>query len=247
MLLVDIGNTSIKAQYWENGVLRSSFSRRTNGEWQNHFDLYLTSVDSKSCYLTSVRADDIHHIIVNRLKVRFGDQYQQVSSAAASGRVINAYQQPDRMGSDRWFALLGTASSIKGDAIIVDAGTAITVDLLRSDGRHLGGAIIAGFHTSAQQFRTVMRTADFEHPEILQIDKPGCTTESCIQIDYESGDTKTRLGKLLQRWLPLLEGPTQLVLSGGDWRLVPDIKGIERIVFTDLVFKGLLTHIKNSL
>jgi type III pantothenate kinase len=247
MLLVDIGNTSIKAQFWDNSTLRSSFSRRTQGNWQNQFDQYLESVESESCYQTSVRADNIHQTIVSRLKHRFGDQYQQVSSVAKTGRIINAYQQPARMGSDRWFALLGTADSVAGDAIIVDAGTAITVDLLKSDGRHLGGAIIAGFHTSANQFRSVMRTADFDHPEIQQIDKPGYTTESCIQIDYESGDTKTRLGKLLQRWLPLLDEPTNLVLSGGDWRLVPEIKGIERTVFTDLVFKGLLTHIKNNL
>ncbi|MFT5506384.1 MAG: type III pantothenate kinase [Gammaproteobacteria bacterium] len=247
MLLVDIGNTSIKAQCWEHGTLRSSFSRRTNGNWQNCLDQYLESVESKSCYQTSVRADDIHQTIVDRLKDRFGGQYQQVSSAAITGRVINAYQQPARMGSDRWFALLGTADSIEGDAIIVDAGTAITVDLLKSDGRHLGGAIIAGFHTSAEQFKTVMRTADFEHPDILQTDKPGCTTESCIQIDYESGDTETRLGNIVRRWLPLLDGSTNLVLSGGDWRLVPEFNGIERIVFTDLVFKGLLAHIKNNL
>lgn len=55
-----------------------------------------------------------------------------------------AYEDPSRLGVDRWLALLGATTGSEGPALIVDAGTAVTYDLLLAGGRHLGGLILPG-------------------------------------------------------------------------------------------------------
>src|SRR5258706_7573612 len=58
--------------------------------------------------------------------------------------VTNGYGRPDRLGADRWAALIGAWSILRGPCLVVTAGTATTVDILRGDGRFVGGAILPG-------------------------------------------------------------------------------------------------------
>jgi type III pantothenate kinase len=71
-----------------------------------------------------------------------------VSSQQKTGSVINAYDNPEQLGVDRWMALLAAHNFIQKEktsaALVVDAGTAMTVDAILNDGSHLGGNIIAG-------------------------------------------------------------------------------------------------------
>ena len=65
------------------------------------------------------------------------------STAAACG-VINGYDDPARLGADRWAALIGARSLHAGPALVVMAGTATTIDVLEADGRFRGGLILPG-------------------------------------------------------------------------------------------------------
>ncbi|HTF15960.1 MAG TPA: type III pantothenate kinase [Burkholderiales bacterium] len=58
--------------------------------------------------------------------------------------VTNGYGQPDQLGADRWAALIGAWSILHGPCLVVTAGTATTIDVLRGDGRFLGGVILPG-------------------------------------------------------------------------------------------------------
>ena len=55
-----------------------------------------------------------------------------------------AYADPSRMGSDRWVALIAGFRLAAGAACVIDAGTAVTLDAVDSQGHHLGGLILAG-------------------------------------------------------------------------------------------------------
>lgn len=52
---------------------------------------------------------------------------------------------PEQLGADRYCALLAVQAHGGGPAVVVDAGTAVTVDFLAAGGRHLGGYILPGF------------------------------------------------------------------------------------------------------
>jgi type III pantothenate kinase len=63
-----------------------------------------------------------------------------------SQTVINAYADPAKLGADRWAALVAAHQLYPDSAVcVISAGTAITIDLLRRDGQHLGGYILPSF------------------------------------------------------------------------------------------------------
>src|SRR3546814_17254315 len=65
------------------------------------------------------------------------------SSAGWHG-LRNAYREPERLGVDRWLAMIAAWHTHRGAACIANAGTALTVDVIDAQGQHLGGIIAAG-------------------------------------------------------------------------------------------------------
>jgi type III pantothenate kinase len=66
-------------------------------------------------------------------------------SRVTAGGVCNGYREVWRLGADRWVALIGARHEHPNmDLCIVGIGTAMTIDLLDSSGRHVGGNIIPG-------------------------------------------------------------------------------------------------------
>ena len=58
--------------------------------------------------------------------------------------VTNSYRQIRRMGVDRWVAMIGAWSELRKSCVVVDAGTALTIDAIDGSGQHLGGQILPG-------------------------------------------------------------------------------------------------------
>jgi len=61
--------------------------------------------------------------------------------------VTNSYRQVRRLGVDRWVAMVGAWAECQSACLIVDAGTAVTLDAIDEEGVHLGGQIIPGVET----------------------------------------------------------------------------------------------------
>ena len=60
--------------------------------------------------------------------------------------VRNGYDDPTRLGTDRWAAMVAAWQRGHAPCIVACAGTALTVDQLDDNGQFLGGAIVAGYH-----------------------------------------------------------------------------------------------------
>ncbi len=69
-------------------------------------------------------------------------EFAQTSAACAG--VVNSYEQPEKMGVDRWLAMIAAFKESNGPVCVVDCGTALTVDFVSSAGLHLGGLIVPG-------------------------------------------------------------------------------------------------------
>lgn len=61
----------------------------------------------------------------------------------------NSYAQPRRMGVDRWVAMVGAWAEVQSACLVIDVGTALTLDAIDDAGEHLGGQIIPGSTTMA--------------------------------------------------------------------------------------------------
>src|SRR5690606_36569888 len=64
--------------------------------------------------------------------------------------VTSRYDDPEQLGPDRWAALIGARHQAAGACLVVNAGTAMTVDALSAGGEFLGGVIVPGFELMHQ-------------------------------------------------------------------------------------------------
>ncbi len=75
---------------------------------------------------------------------RHGMPLQVIRSERERLGVTNGYRDAGQLGTDRWAALLAAHASLPADQMVVNAGTALTVDALRADGLFMGGLIVPG-------------------------------------------------------------------------------------------------------
>ena len=238
MILLDCGNSTLKSQWRDAGRLRSSFATSYDGDWTGRLQHWMRELEAKHCYLASVLDTERQTLLEACLQERFGAAVTRFVSQALGGGVTNAYAQPERLGDDRWLALIGALDMAIGDCIVIDAGSAITLDLLRSDGQHLGGAILPGVNTSPERFRQIFNYIDFDDPAVAGGDEPGCSTEAAIQIDYPHRSLD-RLRDLVTNWKQRLDHNAGILLAGGDApRVQAELEHPSRIV-PDLVFRGI--------
>ena len=206
---------------------------------QSRFEKRLGDIDAGHCHYSSEQPDEFESELLGILHqvIQPGNIHKFVPLKYSHG-VHNAYQAPGDLGADRWLGLLAARHLVAQDVIIVDAGSAITVDLMNSKGQHLGGAILPGFNTSLERFKQILHRADFNHPDISKNDEPGCFTEACIQIDYESTD-EAIVEHLIGRWYQRLASDAALIVTGGDANRLRPPRDRQFRVVPDLVFKGM--------
>jgi type III pantothenate kinase len=148
-LLLDVGNSRLK---W--GVLDDGNIRRTGHISQDRIrEQGLTVLTTKlPRRVDVVRASNVAgNSLATRLSGVVGLHCNADVHFARSEKrgwgVTNSYRQPRRLGVDRWVAMIGAWAEFQSACLIVDAGTAVTLDAIDADGLHLGGQIIPGVET----------------------------------------------------------------------------------------------------
>ena len=145
-LLLDVGNTRIKWGMLDGGEIHKT----------GHIALQKLR-DQGLAVLTSRLPDKVDAVLASnvagqtfatRLSGVIGmhcgcDVHFAKSEREACG-IRNGYKQPRRMGVDRWVAMIGAWAELESACVVVDVGTAVTIDVLDDDGLHLGGQILPG-------------------------------------------------------------------------------------------------------
>ncbi len=150
--------------------------------------------------------------------------------------VRNAYQRPGNLGPDRWAALLGAWCRGLAPCCIVDAGTAVTVDVLDAGGRHWGGMIFAGLALSRHALTE--RTHRLPVVEDGLLPPLAADTPEAIRLGTREaliGSVERMLREIGHRY-----GDMRIVLTGGDAPLLAEALDPENVdVIPGLLFHGL--------
>ena len=160
-------------------------------------------------------------------------------SQAQCAGVINAYPQPEKLGVDRWLTLLAVNQDYQQPVCIVDCGTAITVDILDAQGKHLGGVISSGLRLMKQSLQ--------ENTQQLKFSKQAYSlglanfTEAAI----DSGTLYAAVGLIEQVMLKQTTRPL-LLLTGGDADIIAPQFTHSVTIKADLVLRGLLVIIEHQ-
>lgn len=166
------------------------------------------------------------------------------SQSCCSG-VTNVYAEPARLGVDRWLAMLAAYNQVKTlpakvGVVVIDAGTALTIDYVDPEGRHLGGYILPGLRLSEQALLRDTKRVLFTEPVAPAI-APGCSTAEAVRHGGYFASVAI-ITQAVQQAEALLGPGFKVMLTGGDAELLLSLAGQPWAAFDwqpDLVFDGL--------
>lgn len=171
---------------------------------------------------------------------RWGLSPWRLSSLASQGEVSNAYEDPSKLGVDRWLAIVGAVAHHGKPVVIWDLGTAATLDAVDENGQHLGGMIYPGPETMLNALRSGTR---LNTPVCLTdaAAAPGRNTRECI----ENGVLAAQVGALNQfmrnAGKRMSRKPGLVVTGGAASQLLPFLD-FDPIHDPWLVFRGMLVE-----
>jgi type III pantothenate kinase len=158
IFLIDVGNSRTKYVQFDNKTLSTVTQLNNDHFTADYFSHYFSK--AKQVVMANVG----HLVLTQRLANWCQDQgvcFTEVQSEQRKNTLISAYQEPTTLGIDRWLALLGAINLYpQKRVLIIDAGTATTVDLLASDGQHQGGWILSGIEAL---FDTIIQKSTLVH------------------------------------------------------------------------------------
>ncbi|WP_235075909.1 type III pantothenate kinase [Marinomonas profundimaris] len=137
VLVVDAGNTSVKFTAFEDESI----------VWVQRDECRLESAhfSPDRIYFASVRSKEQSALLHADIQAEYPNaHWSTLTSQAQACGVRNAYIEPARLGIDRWLGAVAAHHTAKGDVVVVDAGTAIKIDIVNRAGIHLGGYITPG-------------------------------------------------------------------------------------------------------
>lgn len=240
ILELDCGNSWIKWRVIENTTAGVVFSGVVAGCEQLLQALYeLDVLALRRCRIVSVRNEVETQELASKVAGVFSAEIVIARSVAELAGVKNGYLDPQKLGVDRWLAILAAYKLAVGACLVVDVGTAITSDFVTEDGEHLGGYICPGLRLmsdqlSANAYGIPRLAAGAESAGGLA---PGRSTAEAVG----RGSVLMLRGFIegqLQLASALLGGSFQVFLTGGDAALVEELSFEVRRI-PDLVFIGL--------
>ena len=147
-LLIDVGNTQVKYVFQASGVS----APLSDIVYLNYHTFQAQLSQGKFSQVSEVILANVHgnlvHDAIDKWVTDYNIAFVQVQSSASAFGISSSYQQPESLGVDRWLAMIGAKQLYpQKNLLIIDAGTATTVDLLAANGQHFGGWIMPGVQT----------------------------------------------------------------------------------------------------
>ena len=178
--------------------------------------------------------------LVKGVKERWGLELDVAKVSAQCGGITNSYDEVQRMGVDRWLAMIAAFNRQKRACVVVDAGTALTIDLVADDGRHQGGYILAGLSLAVKALENNTGIA-LRNRNFSPLSGPGTSTEQAVL----GGALNSSVSLILEALGLLRRADSEAIayLCGGDAELIAQaLRSRGEPGFTvepDLVLDGL--------
>ena len=233
-LQLDVGNSSAKWRLVKNAdvIKRGRYRRDDPASLEQLLDC-TTRLDQ--IWISSVATSEAEDDLVRRLRDHWGVQPWLARTQARTGDLRNSYAEPGRMGVDRWLAMLGARRRCVKRLCVVDAGSALTIDLVAADGRHEGGYIIPGPALMERALLLDTGRVRFEGGVEYAL-APGRSTAEAVRHGVAVSQVGALESVLAQQGLSGSEG---LFFCGGGAEVLMQLAGCGGTHAPDLVFEGL--------
>ncbi len=230
MLLIDSGNSRVKWMLVANGS-NVQYGAAGQSEWDNLRRAFSLLPQPHKVFVSNVAGSKAEQNIRAACALWPCPINFVVANDKQCG-IRNCYEQPTQLGSDRWAALIAAWHRKHAACLVVNCGTATTIDMLSSQGMFTGGLILPG--VEMMQRSLCKGTAGLK-VSLGEYRKSPLNTADAIF----SGAIKATIGAIRQQLETLNEAGAQCLLSGGAAELVAKHLDIPFEQVDDLVLHGL--------
>ena len=253
LLAIDIGNTNIVIGCIKNDVIlfkariatdRLRTSDQYGVEIKNMLEVYGVRIqDIDDCIISSVVPPVFNSVRTGVFKI-IGKQPLVVGPGLKTGLNIHM-DVPSQVGSDRIVIAVAALAEYKAPIILMDMGTATTIDVVEPENRYMGGVIFPGVKVSLEALTS--RAAQLP---AISLDKPrlviGKNTVDCMRSGMMYG-TAAMIDGLVDRIEEELGHSSTLIATGGMAQFITPLCKHPIILEKDLLLKGLnLIYQKNK-
>ena len=249
VLLFDVGNTHTVAGLTENGLNFVKWRLATQ-RYETEDELY--SHLSTLLNYHGVEIENIRHVVVasvvpslNHVFSKFAMKYANTSvvwvQADQSSGIQWDVDNPSEIGADR-VANAIAAVQISENCIVIDFGTAITIDIIEKRS-YKGGAILPGLTTSAHSL--FEKTAKLPQVDLsAPLKCIGSNTADNIKIGIVKG-TAYAVNGLVKEVKEALRNDPIVILTGGQSKIIQKLIRYD-LVEQNLTLRGMYTFLKNA-
>ena len=232
LLAIDSGNTRIKwavsadGAWSDPGSIATADSERIGEAW--------ASLAFDRAIACNVAGPEVARRLQAACAARGAPLALALARAAGDG-IVNGYRDPAQLGADRWAALVAAHVLGPGAKLVVNVGTALTIDALAADGRFEGGLIVPG--PALMRASLASGTARLPHAQGSFREFPD-TTDDAIA----SGALQACVGAVVRMRHAMTERgmvPEHVVLSGGAAREIAPLLPMPFAFHENLVLDGL--------
>jgi len=248
MLLIDAGNTRIKwalvqgMEWLLSGVLPVGQVDELPQHIFMHCDkIGKASHDVRQVWVSNVAGDDIQ-LQISKFGAGRDAKVRFIAAREEQCGVRNGYSRPGQLGSDRWAALVGAWHLVRKECLVVNSGTATTIDALSGQGEFIGGLILPGvdlmlgsLYDATGQLMTGGNEKLLSGLPAEYVPFPKNTADAMF-----SGAIQASCGAIQAQHALLEDESAQVVLSGGAAELLQEHLKMPVRIVDDLVLQGLM-------
>jgi len=247
LLCLDVGNTQIHGGVFTGDALRLQFRKSTRphdsaDEYGVFFAAVLRENGVDPSAVTQVAICSVVPAVLHALRgasLKYFRAEPFVLQAGVKTGLKIKYRNPAEVGADRVASAIAAAHRHPGrDVLVVDCGTATTVEVITASGDYLGGAIMPGIGMSAESLAS--RTAKLPRVEITRPESAlGRSSAESIHSGLYHGHVgaiRHLLGALAAEGFA--GRPAHVIGTGGFARMFEGEKLFDEIV-PELVLYGL--------
>ncbi len=233
MLVIDCGNTRAKWALHDGTRFQMVDAAPLNA--LRRLEDTLAAIAPPSAIVVSNVAHTQAKLRIERAIGRFDVVPRWVAATRSAGGVVNHYEDPAKLGTDRWAALIGAWHRHRGASVVVNCGTATTIDRLNSAGEFVGGMIIPSIGLMKKSLSE--NTAKLPLADGCYVDAPRSTRDA-----IETGCVEATVGAI-ERARVRAGASARLFLTGGASDgiagvLVQPIERVEHLTLEGLVWLG---------
>lgn len=245
LLAIDIGNTNLVIGCFRDDKIlfkariatdRTRTSDQYGVEIKNMLEAYgVDRSDIKDCIISSVVPPVFNSVRTGVVKI-IGKQPMVVGPGLKTGLNIHV-DVPSQVGSDRIVIAVAALAEYKAPLLLLDLGTATTIEAVEPDNVYMGGVIIPGVRVSLDALTS--RAAQLPG---ISLDQPkqviGKNTVDCMRSGMMYG-TAAMIDGLVERMEEELGHRCTLIATGGLAQFITPLCKREIILEKDLLLKGL--------